>query len=1265
MITTSPALNTAFIETIADEYVVPDGMPLAVFNNKYSRVKSVEPNPAFDPSKEESPVNQKTKLVYQTWGERIKDVVLGSFTLDPRLKECGPENIQNVLENPEHYANASTEKAIAELQVTHKLSRQGVMAYAGRHLQHGDKNQYKKIGEYFTNCSTALFSWSTFFLLLKGSGVGRDYSAATCFVDWNYMPDVRFVLEGPNQWGQGGHPDYQDWIESLQSAQHKYDSDSERVRWFTVEDSAEGWMKAVTILETAAFHKNNKDHLFIFDFSKIRASGTPIGGQQDRPASGPIPFIKALMQVAAIKNAGMKPWKQALFIDHYLASCVALGGIRRSARMATKWWKDRDIMEFADIKREGFLTSANNSILVDAEFWSYVQDPTNRSPWAVHARRVFNAATEAAYLDGTGEPGFINVDKLTNNPKNLDMVTADNYINPDYYERLGGMHHKTKHMIGYMLDRVKQNKYLYIVNPCAEIPLSVYGAYCIIGDVCLTYARTLEEATTAFKLMAKFLMRVNLMPMLYKSEVARTNRIGVGFIGVFEFAWNHFGLSFRDIISVLNGNNNVPTDRYERALQFAQFMEQCNKAVEESCREYAEEIGVEVPHTFTCLKPAGTVSKVMTSTEAANLPANNFYLRNNQYLINDQQYIDLVERGYPSRDVSHAYPGHHVVGFPTKQQISDIMGDECIVVGDTTPKEQYDWLRWLEKYWINTTGNENSGGQVSYCLTEDHIVTTSEGMFRINDPAILHSDAQDRFGKPNKVFDLVDNGVKHVSTVRLSNGVEIEGTKNHRILTVCNSTADFVWKKIKDIAVGDVVVRRIGDNLWAKNPATLPAIEASTISGKRGNLSNVFAPATTSKSFALFLGMLMSDGSIGKNGVAFTSSDEKIAKKFQKLVAKLFGLTSSVHKDKRAANLFVIQANSRPLSRWLLSLGVANYHDDNRVPSCILQSPKKIVASFLKGYTLDSHVNGSVCITTTSKQMAKDLCALVNNMGMDASIAHKDATEYVAPNSSGMAKEQYVFMLRNVARELFAREVGFLESYKQEKAEFSGSYNNNGKTNMLPIAPFKAYSSTQPANGKLRKRLSWAASHTSSNILEMVSGFDHLRDPSLAFTKVDSITQQEVAVPTFDISVERSHEYVANSVVVHNTMKYYPDQVSLQDFQKILIEDQSAVKCCSWMQIMDMSKFPYQPEEPITKVVYDELMAKIDRKQTEDYDEESLACEGGVCPMERNQVVFTDGSQVNASSVADENQRGATPMIQVYDEHAYVTQDSSALTSAE
>lgn len=691
--------NTQFLKNIKEEYSVPNGMPLSVFNNKYSRVKFFENNPEFDQNQPLSPVNQEQLPVYQNWAERITDVVDGNFSLYNNHKECYEKE-----KDPEYHE-------------TLKLSKQGVMAYAGRHLQHGDKDQNQKIGELFTNCSTALFSWTTFFLLLKGSGVGRDYSSETCFVDWNFMPETRFVLEGPDQWGQGGHPDYEPWVESLQSAQHKYDSNSERVRWFTVEDSAEGWMNVIKILETAAFHKNNKDNLFIFDLSKIRKNGEPIKGQQNRPSSGPIPFIVALKNVASIKGAGMKPWKQALFIDDFLASCVALGGVRRSARMATKFWKDRDIIEFADIKREGFLKSANNSILVDQEFWNYVKNNTDRSPWAVHARRVFSAATEAAYLDGTGEPGFINVDKLTSNPSGLENVTAENYINPAYYQKIGGLHQKTKEMIAYMLERVKSNKYMYIVNPCAEIPLAVYGGYCVIGDVCLTYAKTLQEAETAFKLMAKFLMRVNLMPTLYSSEVKRTNRIGVGIIGIFEFAWNHFGLNFYQIISIMeDADKKFDEETTKRAKMFAQFIQQCNKSVEESAKEFATEMNVSVPHTFTCLKPAGTVSKVMNSTEAANLPANNFYLRNNQYSINDPQYHDLVKRGYPVRDVSHAYPGHHVVGFPTKQQISDIMGDDCVVVGDTTPKEQYIWLRWLEKYWINSDNVENSGGQCSFTM---------------------------------------------------------------------------------------------------------------------------------------------------------------------------------------------------------------------------------------------------------------------------------------------------------------------------------------------------------------------------------------------------------------------------------------------------------------------------------------------------------------------------------------------------------------------
>jgi ribonucleotide reductase class II len=398
-----------------DDYVVPNGMSKEVFIDKYSRKKE-------DGS-------------YQTWKERINEVVEGNFTLDRR--------------------DINDTSLIIDKALTHDLGRKGIYVLSGRHLQHGDLDQKNKIGELFTNCSTAMFSWVQFWLLMKGSGVGRSYDSDVHFVDWDYMPNCRFVLSS-------NHPDYEPWVESLESAQHKYDTESEDVRWFEVDDSAEGWTKIITVTETAAFHKNNKDTTFVFDLTKIRERNKPIRGQQNRPASGPIPLIQALYEITRIKGLGWKPWKQALFIDHYLSACVLVGGVRRSARMSTKYWKDRDIFEFIDIKRGGWLYTSNNSIMVDEEFWQQA-----RSPKPSHARRVFEAAIAAGYWDRTGEPGFINVDKLTWNREGMELITSDTYLGKTITSKMfGNFHKRTVEMTEYILERAKNKKYCWIVNPC-------------------------------------------------------------------------------------------------------------------------------------------------------------------------------------------------------------------------------------------------------------------------------------------------------------------------------------------------------------------------------------------------------------------------------------------------------------------------------------------------------------------------------------------------------------------------------------------------------------------------------------------------------------------------------------------------------------------------------------------------------------------------------------------------------------------------------
>ncbi len=661
---------------------VPEGMPLSVFNDRYSRPSGFGE--------------------LQSYEERIREVVHGNFSL-----------IRDPVDPVQHEQ---------DLRDTLRLSVAGVMPYSGRHLQHGDMSQPGRSMEVFTNCSTAMFSFMSLLLLLNGSGVGRDYSADSCRVDWDYMPNIRIVLDGgPDDSGdvsKGSHPnfssaftEFQGSFDSLREARHKYDSNSEDVKWFKVRDSREGWAEIICVLETAAYHRNHKDSLFIFDFSDVRSAGSPIKGMQNRPAQGPIPLMRALLKVATIKGAGMKPWKQALFIDHYLAACVVMGNVRRAARMSTKYWKDRDVIEFIDIKRGGHLWSSNNSILTDTEFWEQA-----RNPAPSHARRVFEAALAAAYFDQTGEPGFINADQLTSNDKDADKITAYNYLNKNV---IGfDLHPRTLEMIDRMLRDMRKSPNHYITNPCGEIALSKWGGYCVIGDIALSHCEHLDEAIDAARLMAPFLIRVNTMKALYAKEVERTNRIGVGITGIHEFAFKFFNCTFHDAISAYDYVvfNKGPRPE-QKVMNFWSFIDKMRQTVEESATSYSEQLGMNVPHTFTTIKPSGTISKVMACTEGAHLPAVKYYTRNVIFPKGSDKVAEFEKQGYPIKDVSHQYHGCVVVGFPTKQPIVDLMPEDQIATAEEVgPEAHFKWVQLIETFWMGGPGKNN---QVSYTLKYD------------------------------------------------------------------------------------------------------------------------------------------------------------------------------------------------------------------------------------------------------------------------------------------------------------------------------------------------------------------------------------------------------------------------------------------------------------------------------------------------------------------------------------------------------------------
>jgi adenosylcobalamin-dependent ribonucleoside-triphosphate reductase len=629
------------------EYVVADGMPRSLFENKYSR--------------------RKPDGTFLTWSEHVAtNVVPGNLSLPGRSDPTKAQRLKD-------------------------LAVQGVIPFSGRHLQHGDLNQPSKTGERFTNCSTSMTSFQKFWLLMQGSGVGRLYDADICRVDWSFMPHARFVLSK-------AHPDYADWIESTDNARHRYDSESETTRWFTVEDSAEGWTKVVEILETAAFQRKHKDKLFIFDFSEVREKGRPIKGQQGRPASGPVPFIRSLMQVVSIRDAGMPPWRQAMHIDHHLSECILLGGIRRSARIACKSWREHDVMAFIDIKRGGYLWSANNSVVVDDEFWEQAA-----SPAPSHARRVFDAMVSAAYFDGTGEPGFLNASKM-------DWVPLPK---PEHYDVTAGhwqsrYHPRTKDMLRKLYEVASAKKQQFIVNPCGEIVLSAAGGYCVISDICMAYAEQDEDLVEAAALTAEALIRVNTMPFMYEAEVDRTNRIGIGLTGIFEYAWRRFGYTFFDLLDEA------------KSQPFWDVLKRMRASAVSAAQVAAP---YQMPHTMFTIKPSGTISKVMSVTEGAHLPAMPYYMRWVQFRKDDPTYLELREKGYPWKDVSSQYPDTHVIGYPTSMALAREMGDRLVTMHDVTLEQQYQWLRLLEEHWIGADGR---GNQISYTMKYDPRTTSFE-----------------------------------------------------------------------------------------------------------------------------------------------------------------------------------------------------------------------------------------------------------------------------------------------------------------------------------------------------------------------------------------------------------------------------------------------------------------------------------------------------------------------------------------------------------
>ena len=644
------------------------------------------------------------------------------------------------------------DNAVGDMDPMRKLMAKGALLMSGRHLQHTDGNLKFRPMEVVTNCSSSASTFMLFYLLLNGSGVGRAYDDDMMIVDWRNMPDVSVVVDAD-------YPDRQKtkvvWDaeaqamveapmigEEFMSFDHVQDlllesgtKVYEDIETFFVPDSRGGWAQALELLERMTY-EGKKDHLLILDFSEVRANGSPIRGMQNRPSSGPGPLMEAIDAMAKVKNMGLEPWEASMWMDHYAAECVLVGGARRAARMATKTWRDKNVFGFIEFKRKNGLWTSNNSVTIDDEFRERCKRVANlvgivireggpNGPddmiraadflWSkgeidhkdFHAFKVLIKIADASYHDGTGEPGIINQDRLVANDEGIEEYVDGLYAGSKGFQ----IDENTIPMMRDIAKRVIGAKYTMITNPCGEITLLMLGAYCVIADVVPFHADDLDEAEQAFRMATRALIRTNFMDCMYQREVKRTNRIGVGITGFHEWALSHFDYEWSDIIDE------------QRSIYMWQALSRFKRAIVDEAQKYSKELGVVAPHTDTTFKPAGTTSKLFGLTEGAHLPSMAWYLRWVQFRDGDPLIEEYRAKGYPVRKLGVSYADTTIVGFPTAPAICGLVGEgqKITTAGEATPEEQYEFLRLLEKYWIvgvDEEGNplENTGNQISYTL---------------------------------------------------------------------------------------------------------------------------------------------------------------------------------------------------------------------------------------------------------------------------------------------------------------------------------------------------------------------------------------------------------------------------------------------------------------------------------------------------------------------------------------------------------------------
>jgi protein RecA len=432
---------------------------------------------------------------------------------------------------------------------------------------------------------------------------------------------------------------------------------------------------------------------------------------------------------------------------------------------------------------------------------------------------------------------------------------------------------------------------------------------------------------------------------------------------------------------------------------------------------------------------------------------------------------------------------------------------------------------------VEIYGAESSGK----CLTKDnYVLTANDGYLTVEEiflkneliPFNVTKAIEKEYslvnenGEPENTTHFTFNAKKKILKIVTESGFVHKITHNHP-LKVIDKSGIVVWKKGFQLKESDYLV---------------------------GTRCCFFGNKNVSFGEAYMIGLLIADGSLQEKRIGVTNDDVDVLNFIETSMSSILNCDYKKYNNGKSGKSFDFHFNSKDkVQEFYKKIGITFSKSKHKTLSPYIRSfDKQSMSAFLCGY-LDSEAyysKSSMEVSSASWELIYQIKLILSQFGIGCTLSEKKVNNY--PEN-----DYWVINLSGRDYREFVKNVGIKYSLSQKQKEkmlsltkesYNAKYNIPNINNLI----ISYYNSSMSRSANIASHLSDAVDKEidcSLDKLKMITDIDggdeniraYLKTLSnKTFDKITYISDDEIQ-PTFDFSMEKTHTFIANGCVNHNT----------------------------------------------------------------------------------------------------------------------------------